>query len=226
MASKSVEITCPDCGAAGTVEMWTSINLDENPPMEEKVRSGSLFRYACPECGIVTKVAYPTLIHAPSKKRMIYLATEQNMFEDVIRQFAPGGSTASNELLANGYMVRAARSVPELSELMRVLHAELDDRVVALMKLFVYQEVRENNPDYEVDNLYFMDRDDSDTEYHFELQCRGETIGQIGFDREAYDNMQKMFQSTIDSCSKGVVVIDAAWAGEVFEAYGKSHPQS
>lgn len=92
------------------------------------------------------------------------------------------------------------------------------------MKLFVFQEVTDNNPDYEFDNLFFMDRDESENEYFFELQYHGETVGQIGFDRKAYDNMQKMFSEAIEEHGKGTVVIDARWAGEVFEDYGRKHP--
>ena len=50
MASKSIDIKCPECGASGRFEIWNSIDLEENPPLEEKARSGALFRYACPEC--------------------------------------------------------------------------------------------------------------------------------------------------------------------------------
>lgn len=226
MASKSIDIACPECGASGSFEIWNSIDLGENPPLEEKARSGALFRYACPECGIITKIAYPTLIHDSANRKMIYLATEKEMFDSVVHQYSYGGSSAAGGLLEGEYMVRIVRTVPELSELLRVLHAGLDDRVVALMKLFVFQEVKDNNPDYPFDNLYFMDRDESEEEYYFELHQQGEVIGQIGFDREAYDNMQKMFQTTIESHSQGAVVIDAAWAGDVFEDYGKTHPQN
>ena len=224
MATKSIDIKCPECGAVGSFEIWNSIDLEENPPLEEKARSGSLFRYACPECGIITKVAYPTLIHDSAHKRMLYLATDREMFEGIVRQYAYGGSSAAGGLLEGDYMVRAVRTVPELSELMRIIHAQLDDRVIALMKLFVFQEVTDNNPGYEFDNLFFMDRDESENEYFFELQYHGETVGQIGFDRKAYDNMQKMFSEAIEEHGKGTVVIDARWAGEVFEDYGKKHP--
>ena len=158
MATKSIDIKCPECGAVGSFEIWNSIDLEENPPLEEKARSGSLFRYACPECGIITKVAYPTLIHDSAHKRMLYLATDREMFESIVRQYAYGGSSAAGGLLEGDYMVRAVRTVPELSELMRIIHAQLDDRVIALMKLFVFQEVTDNNPGYEFDNLFFMDR--------------------------------------------------------------------
>ena len=160
MASKSIDIKCPECGASGRFEIWNSIDLEENPPLEEKARSGALFRYACPECGIITKVAYPTLIHDSANKRMIYLATDKEMFDSVVHQYSYGGSSAAGGLLEGDYMVRVVKTVPELSELLRIIHAGLDDRVAALLKLFVFQEVSDNNPDYEFDNLYFMDRDD------------------------------------------------------------------
>ena len=198
MASKSIDIKCPECGASGRFEIWNSIDLEENPPLEEKARSGALFRYACPECGIITKVAYPTLIHDSANKRMIYLATDKEMFDSVVHQYSYGGSSAAGGLLEGDYMVRVVKTVPELSELLRIIHAGLDDRVTALLKLFVFQEVSDNNPDYEFDNLYFMDRDESEREYFFELQYHGETVGQISFDRTAYDNMEKMFAASIE----------------------------
>ena len=226
MASKSIDIKCPECGASGRFEIWNSIDLEENPPLEEKARSGALFRYACPECGIITKVAYPTLIHDSANKRMIYLATDKEMFDSDVHQYSYGGSSAAGGLLEGDYMVRVVKTVPELSELLRIIHAGLDDRVAALLKLFVFQEVSDNNPDYEFDNLYFMDRDESEREYFFELQYHGETVGQISFDRTAYDNMEKMFADSIEEHGKGCVVINAQWAGDVFEDYGKKHPNN
>ena len=129
-------------------------------------------------------------------------------------------------MVSKGDVVVALSNSGMTDELLRIIHAGLDDRVTALLKLFVFQEVSDNNPDYEFDNLYFMDRDESEREYFFELQYHGETVGQISFDRTAYDNMEKMFAASIEEHGKGCVVINAQWAGDVFEDYGKKHPNN
>lgn len=219
MPSKSILITCPECGEEGAFEIWNSIDLSENPPLEEKIRSGALYRYACPHCGIVTKIAYPTLIHDADRKRMIYLANDEETFRNTVHQYEPGVSSASSGLLDAGYMIRVLRSVPELMERFRILQAELDDRVIELMKLFVYQEVMDNNPDLSIDNLYFTESDEQENDYAFDLFSHGEMIGHVGFRREAYDNLEQMFASEMERLSAGKVVIDASWASEVYAAH-------
>ena len=221
MTEKTVSVTCPDCGGQGDFTIWTSIDLAENPPMEEKIRSGSLFRYACPQCGIITKIAYPTLIHDSEKKQMIYLASNEETYRNTLKMYSPGGSSAAEGLLDGEHTIRLFRTVPDLMEYFRIGKEGLDDRVVELMRLFVYHEIMENNPDLELDQLYFEPYEDGEEPYCFELIKNDEVLGHIGFRKEAYDNMERMFRDTIDRLSEGCIVFDAAWASQVFDAQEK-----
>ena len=216
MSEKTVSVTCPDCGETGDFTIWTSIDLVENPPMEEKIRSGSLFRYSCPQCGIITKIAYPTLIHDAGKKQMIYLASNEETYQSTLEMYSKGGSSAAEGLLDGEHTVRLFRSVPDLMEYFRIRKAELDDRVVELLRLFVYHELKENNPDLLADQLYFEQSEEGEDPFVFELMRKDEIIGRIGFKEEAYENMKSMFQDTIERLSEGRIVFDADWASQVF----------
>lgn len=216
MSEKNVSVTCPDCGEQGDFTIYISIDLVENPPMEEKIRSGSLFRYTCPSCGIITKIAYPTLIHDSEKKQMIYLATNEETYQNTLKTYSVGGSSTAEGLLHGDYTVRLFRSVPELMEYFRIRKEGLDDRVVELMRLFVYHELMENNPDLELDQLYFEPNEEGEEPYCFELIKKEEVLGHIGFQKEAYENMKEMFWDTIDELSEGCIVFDGTWAAQVF----------
>ena len=62
MSSKEVQrIRCPKCGAEHDFAIWTRINTELDPDLDQKVRSGELFRTVCPSCGQQIDVVYPCL---------------------------------------------------------------------------------------------------------------------------------------------------------------------
>ena len=56
-------ITCPHCHQEGEFSFWSSVNVDLNPELREKIFSGELFMYHCPHCGEVTGIPIGFLYH-------------------------------------------------------------------------------------------------------------------------------------------------------------------
>ena len=44
-------ITCPKCHKEGEFEYWSSINVDLDPELKEKIFNEEIFVWTCPECG-------------------------------------------------------------------------------------------------------------------------------------------------------------------------------
>ena len=65
-------IECPHCHQEGEFDLWTSVNVDLNPELREKVFSNELFMYCCPHCGKVTGVPAGTLYHDMTHGFMIF----------------------------------------------------------------------------------------------------------------------------------------------------------
>ena len=50
------KVTCPGCGKEADFTVWDSVNTTLEPDLKEKVLTGDLFKFTCPECGHMTIV--------------------------------------------------------------------------------------------------------------------------------------------------------------------------
>lgn len=65
-------IECPHCHKEGEFDLWTSVNVDLDPELREKIFSDELFLYHCPHCGEVTGIPAGTLYHDMEHKFMLF----------------------------------------------------------------------------------------------------------------------------------------------------------
>ena len=65
-------IECPHCHQEGKFDLWTSVNVDLDPELREKIFSEELFMYHCPHCGKVTGIPAGTLYHDMTHGFMIF----------------------------------------------------------------------------------------------------------------------------------------------------------
>lgn len=139
---KEHAITCPNCGAQGKFTAWDSVNVDIMPEMKEKVMSGELFRWICPECGESFTVPYPMLYHDMTKRFMVYHLLErvemkplddsaEGLAKDVMKRLA------SNGFMNNGYVLRSSYRIDDFREKIAQLDSGLDDRVIEFLKYYL-----------------------------------------------------------------------------------------
>lgn len=134
---KEHSISCPKCGAYGKFITWDSVNTDITPALKEKVLSGEIFRWTCPECGETFTVPYPLLYHDMKRKFMVYHLLErkeiqrENGEEDMMTFFASGS------FKNNGYLLRSTYSIDDFREKIAQLDSGLDDRVIEFLKYYL-----------------------------------------------------------------------------------------
>lgn len=68
-------ITCPHCHQEGVLSFWSSVNVDLNPELREKIFSDELFMYHCPHCGEVTGIPAGFLYHDMKHQFMLFTST-------------------------------------------------------------------------------------------------------------------------------------------------------
>ena len=68
-----VTAKCSSCGEPREVEVWSRINVGENPELKPSVKDGSLFVWKCPHCGTSNLILSPALYHDPDGRVMIWL---------------------------------------------------------------------------------------------------------------------------------------------------------
>ena len=70
----NLTVECSKCGARHTLEVPQSVNAAADPELKERVRSGALFTWSCPQCGTLNLLNFPFLYHDPSEHLMIVLS--------------------------------------------------------------------------------------------------------------------------------------------------------
>ncbi len=65
-------IMCPHCHKEGVFRFWSSVNVDLNPELREKIFSDELFMYHCPHCGEVTGILAGFLYHDMKHQFMLF----------------------------------------------------------------------------------------------------------------------------------------------------------
>ena len=139
----NIPLNCPACGRAHTFGAWNSLNVTLDPQEKPRLLDGSLTRFTCDGCGHTADVVYPLLYHDMEKQLMVWLLPEGG--ED------PGDPSDPDELppamrktLGAGYTFRRVGSHNELREKIYVYDAGLDDRVIEVVKLILWEQMPED----------------------------------------------------------------------------------
>ena len=128
--------TCPQCGEAGPLTMWTSINVAQDPDARRRVEDLSIFEWTCPNCQKTSLVLHPCLYHDVANEFMIW--------------FAPDGEIQDNTTdfsQLDHYTLRTTHTPNEFREKVNVLERHLDDRALEMTKLILIMQLSRDNVD-------------------------------------------------------------------------------
>ena len=116
------DIVCPACGQTQKLEMYTSVNAEENPELRRDILRESVFDWECRHCGYTAQMAYPMIYHDPAHGFMVCLR--------------PSGAVSKAEAIpaVRGLKKRSVKTPEELKEKILIFEAGLDDAAVELVK--------------------------------------------------------------------------------------------
>lgn len=126
------KFTCPKCHKESDFIMYESVNVSLDPSLREKVLTGELFQWTCPECGETFTVMYDFLYHDMKKQFMIY--------------FSPNGcesiNSQTNEMLEKfkgmrGSTYRSTDDFNRLKEKIFILENDLNDIAIEFGKVLI-----------------------------------------------------------------------------------------
>jgi len=137
-------IPCPECKHAQPFTVWSSVNIQLNPELKEKILDRTINKFVCEKCQHSASVAHPMLYHDMERKLMVWL-----VYEGAIPQ---GGPSAMGSL--ESYRFRRVRSFEALMEKIMIEDEKLDDRVIEVMKLTALSMLEEKK-DHTNDKVYF-----------------------------------------------------------------------
>lgn len=208
-------ITCPRCKKASEFAIWESINVKLCPEAKERVITGDLFQFECPDCHTKMRVSYPTLYHDPEKKYMIYCipagADPKKSAELTDSAEKTMAANRENKAMA-GYRYRMTDSVNALREKVLLFENDLDDRVVEIMKFFTVAGLLEKSPEVKIGGAYFgMNKDGS--EWYVEVLCQ-DGVRASGLKKEFYERIRADFAEVLHGSGETPAKVDADWVRE------------
>ena len=74
-----IELVCPECNEKFNVDIFTSINVQMDKDMKNRVLSGKLFDMECAHCHSKFHIPYPVLYHDMEKKLLIQFTEEKEL---------------------------------------------------------------------------------------------------------------------------------------------------
>ncbi len=68
------QLTCPNCGADFSAELWLILDAQEQPDQAEELRQGQLNIVTCPNCGNAGPAGAPLMFHDRAARLVIFAA--------------------------------------------------------------------------------------------------------------------------------------------------------
>ncbi len=202
-------VTCPSCSEEGVMEICSSVNVDMEPKMKEKVGSREIFTYTCPHCHAKITVAYDFLYHDPQEQYMIYLLPNgsEHSFGDI--------ESFKSERLS-GYRLREVADINSLLEKIMLFDDGLDDRCIEICKLYLSEQYASQHKGKKLFGIYYNGKsEEGDLLEFFLFGEEGEMCG-TKLPVQVYDKVFfKLIGSEFDRTDE--YKIDFSWAVSAFE---------
>lgn len=127
------KITCPHCHQESEIDTWSSINVDLNPELREKILNEELWSWACPKCGFKAYIPWGTLYHDMTHKFMIFFSFDSDDVKDKYQPFEIPDTLG----LQKNYTIRAVYGIMNFKEKILMLEHWLNDLVIEYMKYMI-----------------------------------------------------------------------------------------
>lgn len=194
------EIACPLCGREQEVELWDSIDVEEEPELREQLLAGRVNRVECAGCKKPFRIDLPLVYH--DREQGLFIHYEPLVGGRTLAEAATGFQAALKELdaLVPGDLppleIHLVVEWSELVERIYLLEEGLDARLVEHVKYLMYRQNPEKIP-AEKKNLLFDAQDSTDEQLCFVVQDRTtrklESV--LNFSRADYEALVNVFDS-------------------------------
>lgn len=198
-------VSCPNCGKNIEFTMWQSINNEMSFAMPDII-SGKLFEVECKNCGLKTHVNYPILVNDMERRVMIYYT-----FPDSAEETEK--ALEHMKKIYNG-RTRIVTDQASLREKVGIFNADLDDRIIELLKAIVMAQIQTQLKGTNVQGVYYI----ADDNPRFEIihdQGSGYVPVDMAFYRKVEEELLK--KEALDEDDE--VYIDKKWANSFLASF-------
>lgn len=197
---KKATVTCSVCGTENDFVIWQSLNSDLDPEAKQRLIDGTLFDFKCKKCGHESKVNYPILYHDMAHNVMIHCVPQENVEE--ARKSLTESQNAFDDKLPQ-YTNRIVTNPNALREKAIIFEHGLDDRVIEIIKLLYYTKAREQFPEANITDVFFLV---ADGEYI--LEFIGDKPLSVEVPVDMYENIKCDFAKQLENADDKEVLID------------------
>ncbi len=206
MPSKQI-VSCPNCGKDIEFTMWQSINNEMSFAMPDII-SGKLFEVECKNCGLKTRVNYPILVNDMEHKVMIYYT-----FPDSAEETEK--ALEHMKKIYNG-RTRIVTDQASLREKVGIFNADLDDRIIELLKAIVMAQIQNQLKGTNVQGVYYI----ADDNPRFEI-IHDQGSGYVPVDMAFYRKVEEELLKKEALEEDDEVYIDKKWANSFLASFGE-----
>lgn len=201
--SRTVNISCPSCGTQQDVRLYDAINVETDPQLKDALMHNQLNRVECRDCDLSFRVDMPMLYNDPKLNILIHWVPESNEMDRaaILEEFEESLEQMNEQMPSDLEVpnVRLVMSRVELVELIFLLEAGLNHRVVEYVKYSIYTRNPEKIDPHQFRMLLNV-QDSTDEEFCFVMQdVNSLELGQImRYGRAAYDSMIELYKESPD----------------------------
>jgi ribosomal protein S27E len=201
-ASKTYPIRCPECGREQTVELYDSINVSQQPELKTALFENTLNQVQCPGCDAQFRIDKPLLYHDPDRDILIHWMPDSVISrEEILDQFDKNMEDLRAALPADiePPRVRLVFNRTELVELLFLIEAGMDERVVEYIKYTIHTQNMNRVPPL-AKQLLLNIQDSTADELLFAIQDAqtGALEDILRYPRTAYHNVRTMYRENPD----------------------------
>jgi hypothetical protein len=201
--SRTVNISCPACGTAQDVTLYESINVQRDPWLKDALMQNQLNRVECNDCRANYRIDTPLLYNDPAHRILIHWIpeggelTRERILEDFDLSLEEMNAMVPDDVELP--TVRLVMSRVELVELIFMLEAGLNQRVIEYIKYSIFTRNMEKVDPAQF-RLLLNVQDSTDDELCFVMQdVREQTLGQVlRYGRAAYQSMNGLYDESPD----------------------------
>lgn len=201
------DIACPNCGKIHSLQIFTSVNIADNPELKERVLDESLFDYHCDECDYYSEITYPMVYHDPKAGYMIVLLNQGQEYEEL-----------SIPPVLNNVVKRRVYSLAELKEKVLIFDSGYSDVAVELVKNALRGIITKTYQTDEVDCYFSRKADDGSLEFAIFIRSSNEPVYH-STKAEVYEQSSEILRSIGFEERGNFIKVDRDFASAILEEY-------
>jgi hypothetical protein len=195
---KTYSIRCPHCRYEQKVDLYDSINVAQQPDLKTALFENRLNRILCESCEVSFRIDKPLLYHDPDRNILIHWMPDAAVSREEILDEFDKSMEELRAVLPEGVeppRVRLVFTRAELVELIFIIEAGMDERVVEYIKYTIHTQNPGRVP-ASAKQLLLNVQDSTADELLFAVQ-NAETFELeevLRYPRSAYHNVRAMYR--------------------------------